>query len=95
MAKYSSPFKANPGWILCRPFVEKDDTFQSAKETSGECMVSEVLAVGADYTDDHGIHRDTKVKVGDIILHIWETNTITIKFDKYRAVHFSRVIGIK
>ena len=90
-----SPFKCNPGWILAKPFVDKDDTFQSLKETSGECMVSEVIAVGSDYTDDNGNHRSTEVKPGDIILHIWETNTVTIKFDKHRAVHFSRVIGIK
>ena len=95
MAKYSSPFKCNPGWIIAKPFVDKDDTFQSLKESSGECQVSEVLAVGDDYVDDNGNHRETKVKIGEVILHIWETNTFTLKFDKYRAVHFSRVIGIR
>lgn len=90
-----SPFKALPGWIICKPYINKNDTFHSLKETNGECQVSEVLAVGNDYIDDHGNHRKTNVKVGDIILHIWETNTVTIKFDKYILVHFSRVIGIK
>lgn len=95
MAKYSSPFKCNPGWILARPFVDKDNTFQSAKETSGDCMVSEVLAVGDSYVDDGANLRETEVKPGDIILHIYETNVFTLKFNKYIAVHFSRVIGIK
>jgi co-chaperonin GroES (HSP10) len=90
-----SPFSPLPGFVICRPFVDKEDTFQSLKETSGDCQVSEVLAVGDDYIDDHGNHRTTKVKVGDMIVHFWETNTFTIKFDKYRAVHFSRIIGIK
>lgn len=90
-----SPFQALPGWIICKPYIDKNDTFQSLKETSGECQFSEVLAVGDDYIDDHGNHRTIKVKVGNVILHIWETNSFTIKFDKYRAIHFSRVIGVK
>jgi co-chaperonin GroES (HSP10) len=89
-----SPFKANPGFIICIPYIDKEDTFTSLKETNGECQVSEVIAVGDEYKDDHGNLRTTPVKVGDKILHFWATNTFTLKFDKYRAVHFSQVIGI-
>jgi hypothetical protein len=95
MAKYSSPFKCNPGWIIAKPFVDKDDTFKSATETGGDCQVSQAIEVGSEYTDDNGNLRKPIVKKGDIFLHLYESNTFTIKFDKYRAVHFSRVIGIK
>jgi co-chaperonin GroES (HSP10) len=90
-----SPFTVNPGFIICIPYIDKEDTFTSLKETSGECQVSEVIEVGSEYIDDHGNLRKTTVKVGDKILHFWATNTFTLKFDKYRAVHFSQVIGVK
>jgi co-chaperonin GroES (HSP10) len=90
-----SPFKPLPGFLICKPFIDKDDTFKSEREISGDCQISEVIAVGDDYIDDHGNSRNTKVKIGDTIVHLYESNTFTIKFDKYRAVHFSRVIGIK
>lgn len=95
MAKYSSPFKANPGFIIAKPYIETDQTFKSEKETSGDCQQSIALDVGPDYIDDHGNSRTTKIKTGDVFLHIYETNTFEIGFEKYRAVHFSRVIGIK
>ena len=95
MAKYSSPFKANPGFIIAVPYVEKDQTFRSEKETSGDCQQSVALDIGDDYIDDHGNPRTTKVKVGDTFLHIWESNVFEMGFEKYRAVHFSRVLAIK
>jgi co-chaperonin GroES (HSP10) len=90
-----SPFIADPGWIIAKPYIAKDQTFVSEKQTSGDAQESVALSVGPDYTDDHGNLRKTKVKVGDDFLHIYDTNTFEIGFEKYRAVHFSRVIGIK
>lgn len=90
-----TPFKANPGFIIAVPYVDKNDTFQSAKEAGGDCQVSQAIDVGSEYTDDNGNLRKPIVKIGDVFLHLYESNTFTLKFDKYRAVHFSRVIGIK
>ncbi len=89
-----TPFKALPGWIICKPYVSKDQTFVSEKESSGDAQKSEVLSVGKDYVDDHGNKRTAEVKVGDVILHFYSQHTYEIGFDKYRAIHFSQVIGI-
>jgi co-chaperonin GroES (HSP10) len=91
----STPFKPQAGYIITTPYTSKDATFVSDKETDGWAGISEVLAVGEEYIDDHGNLRQTKVKKGDIILHLYSQNTFEEGFTKYRAVHFSQVIGIK
>lgn len=87
-------FDPLPGWLLTKPYITKEQTFISEKESSGDAGKSEVLEVGDTYIDDHGNERRTNVKVGDIILHIYSQNTFEMGFDKYRAVHFSQVISI-
>lgn len=93
--KSNSPFTAQEGWIICIPYISKDDTFVSEKEVSGEAQQSEVISVGEPYLDEKGNKKTTDVKKGDIILHTYSMDTCTIGFNKYRIVPFSRVLGIK
>ena len=90
-----SPWSAEQGWIITIPYISKDQTFQSDKETSGEAQQSTAIAVGGPYIDDRGQKHTTDVKVGDVILHTYSMDSCTIGFDKYRIVPFSRVLGIK
>jgi co-chaperonin GroES (HSP10) len=90
-----TPFNALPGFLICKPFVSKDDTFISDKEVAGEPQISEVISVGGGYIDDHGNSRTPPVKLGDVILHRYTSDDLTIEFDKYRIVHFSNVLGLK
>ena len=83
-----------PGWIIAKPYISKEQTFISEKESSGDAGKSEVLFVGDEYIDDNSNKRTTEVKVGDVILHIYSQNSFELGFDKYRAVHFSQVISI-
>ncbi len=92
--KLKSPFVAQPGFIIARPYVSKDQTFVSVKESAGDAQQSEVISVGKDYIDDHGNKRAAEVEVGDIILHFYAQHTYEVGFDKYRAIHFSQVMGI-
>lgn len=101
-----TPFKPMPGYIICKPYVPKDKAFISETETAGEATVSEVLAVGCDYVDDHGnvrmspVHVNNQgvfctIKAGDIILHAYTPNDFINEFNHYRVVHFSQVLGVK
>jgi len=84
-----------PGYIITRPYIP-DTTFGGVKESAGEAQISEVVAVGKEFTDDHGNKRTTDVKVGDIILNSYtQHDFISGEYGKYRAVHFSQIIGIK
>jgi co-chaperonin GroES (HSP10) len=83
-----------PGWVITRPYLPKEQTFISEKETAGGAQKSEVLDVGADYIDDHGNPRTTEVKKGDVILHFYSQHDFEIEFSKYRAIHFSQIIGV-
>ena len=87
-------FIAQPGWIIAKPYISKDQTFISEKESSGDAGKSEVLAVGGEFMDEHGNIRHIEVKVGDVILHIYSQNSYEMGFEKYRAVHFSQVIAV-
>jgi len=91
----TSIFVALPGYLICKPYIEKDQTFQSAKDSAGDLQRSVVVSVGASFVDDHGNIRESPVKKGDVILHRYTSNTGTIGFDEIRAVHFSEVIGKK
>lgn len=82
-----------PGFIVTKPYLSPNQTFQSVKEESGFCQKSEVVAIGGSYTDDHGNLRECPVKVGDVILHKWSTDDFDIEFTKYRAVPFYTVIA--
>lgn len=95
MSNKTTTFDALPGYLLCKPYVETDQTFQSAKESAGDLQRSEVVSVGASFVDDHGNIRESPAKKGDVILHRYTSNTGTIGFDEIRAVHFSDVVGIK
>lgn len=88
-------FDPQPGFIILKPYIEKKQTFVSGKETAGDAQQSEVIAVGKEYIDDNGNKRTTNVKKGNVILHFYTQHTYEVGFDKYRAVHFSQVIGIK
>ena len=92
--KSKSPFSALPGWIITKPYIPTDATFVSANETSGDAQKSEVLEVGEAYRDDNGNIREPLVKPGDIVLHFYAQQTYEVGFDKFRAVHFSQIIGI-
>jgi co-chaperonin GroES (HSP10) len=92
--KTKSPFEPMPGYLIVKPYIP-NTTFKSEKEIAGEARASEVLAVGDSFIDDHGNKRTIDVKVGDVILHTYDQNDFEIGFDKYRAVHFSRILGIK
>lgn len=93
--KLKSPFEPMPGYIIAIPYVEKDQTFVSAKESAGDLQRSVVVSAGDSYIDDHGNIRQSLVKKGDVILHRYTSNTGTIGFDEIRAIHFSEVIGKK
>lgn len=94
MAKYSSPFKANPGFIIAKPYIETDQTFVSDKENPGFSQKSEVLEVGGSFIDDHGNLRKPSCDKGDIIVHEYAQNEYEVGFEKYRAIKFYQVIGI-
>lgn len=89
-----SPFKALPGFVICKIYVD-NGPFASEKEVAGDSQVSQVLEIGDSYIDIQGNKRGTQVKVGDVILHRYTSDDITIKFDKYRIVHFDNIFGIK
>lgn len=57
-------------------------------------MVSEVLAMGPDVTDTHGIERYPHCKAGDIIVSADSNKTIEVQTHKLRFVHFSEIHGI-
>lgn len=82
------------GWILVIPYLQPDSIFQSVKESSGESMKSEVIAIGDDLTDDNGIIRKPNCKIGDIIVHKWLSEDFNIGTTKMRFVHFADLRGI-
>jgi co-chaperonin GroES (HSP10) len=90
-----TPFDAMPGWLIVKPYVDKEATFVSEKESAGFSQKSEVLEVGKPVVDSYGILRKPPCKKGNIIIHEYAQNEFEIGFDKYRAIHFSQVIGIK
>lgn len=83
--------KPQPGYILTKPYVQKQKVFKSAKETIGEDQMSEVLEVGDSVQDEKGNLRTTSVKKGDIILHAYSNKTLEVDFEEYRFVHFTEV----
>ena len=95
MAKQKTPFQALPGFIICKVYIPAESTFVSEKEVAGDSQMSEVVSVGGFYKDDHGIDRISPVKEGDIILHKYTSDDLTINFDRFRVVHFSNIMGVK
>jgi co-chaperonin GroES (HSP10) len=87
-------FEVSPGWIIARPYIEKEKTFISNKEVAGDIQKSEVLFIGDNYLDENGNLRNSPCKIKDIILHQYTSNDTEIGFDKYRAVRFYEVIAI-
>ena len=53
--------KPQPGYILTKPYVQKQKVFKSAKETIGEDQMSEVLEVGDSVQDEKGKDRKSVV----------------------------------
>ncbi len=94
-AKIKSPFSPVPGWIIAIPYIEEEKTFKSDKVVAGEAQKSEVLAVGDSFIDDHGNLRTPPCKVGDIIIHSYIQNDYETDFNKFRAIKFFEVIGVK
>lgn len=90
----STIVEALPGFIIAKPYIPDDQTFVTAKESAGFGQISEVLDVGGEYLDDHGNLRTSPVEKGQVILHVYSPDEFTMKFETYRAVHFSKVIGI-
>lgn len=80
-----------PGYLFCKPYIQKQKVFKSAKETVGEDQMSEVLEVGPDVLDDKGNLRTTSVKKKDVILHAYSNKTLEVDFEEYRFVHFTEV----
>jgi co-chaperonin GroES (HSP10) len=90
----SSTFKTLPGWIICKPYIPKDETFVSVKESAGYSQRSEVVAVGDTFIDENHIEWKPTCKVGDIIMHEYAQNEFELSFDKYRAIKFYQVIAV-
>lgn len=84
----------HPGYILCKPYIEKDKTFIAAKEQDGLDQRSEILAIGQDVLDSYGVLRKPYCKVGDVILNAYSNKEFELDFTKYRFVHFSEIHGI-
>lgn len=82
------------GYILCQPYLPKNTTFVSGRESSGEDQKSEVLVVGNDVIDNEGNLRASPCQKGDIIIHAQTNKEFELSFTKYRFVHFSEVHGI-
>ena len=89
-----SPFAAESGWLITIPYVSKDSTFVSEKETAGFSQKSEIISVGGSYRDDHGNLRKSPCKKGDIVIHEYAQHEFEFGFSKYRAIKFHQVIGI-
>lgn len=87
-------FKPTPGYLLCKPYIDSEKTFQQLKESPGDLQRSEVVGVGASYTADKEIQK-SPAKKGDMILHRYTSNTGTIGFSEIRAIHFTEVFGIQ
>lgn len=83
------------GWILTKEYTPKK-TFTSPQQAIGDAQKSEIIAIGEQYTDDYGnLHTpDNDWKVGTIIIHGDNNNDFELDFDRYRFVHFSRVMGL-
>lgn len=92
--KKQNIFAPSPGWLITRPYISKEQTFNSLKEEAGSAQKSEVLSVGSEYVDDHGFIRKSPCKVGDVILHSYIQDDYEVGFDKFRAVRFFQVIGV-
>jgi co-chaperonin GroES (HSP10) len=89
-----SKFKALPGFIIAIPHIVKE-TFNSSKLTAGDCQKSEVIAVGDKYVNDYGKAFDAPVKVGDIVLHRYTSDSWEENSQEYRVVHFNNIFGKK
>jgi co-chaperonin GroES (HSP10) len=86
--------KPSQGTIVAIPFISSSSTFKSVKESSGDAQLSEVIAVGENYIDDHGTMRIAPCKVGDIIVNHYVQDTREIDFTEYRFIHFYEVRGV-
>ena len=82
------------GYLLAKPYIEKDSVFLPAKATDGLDQTSEILAVGESVIDSNGIERKAPCKVGDIVHHAYSNKEVEIKFDKFRYIHFTEVHGV-
>lgn len=82
------------GVIIGTPYVNKSSTFKSVKEEAGYAQLSEVIAVGSSFIDDHGNLREPTCKCGDIILHSYVQDDREIDFQNYRFIKFFQVLGV-
>jgi len=93
-------FKPSPGYLLIDP-LEKDKKSDFIHVTDSQDMPFKgtVLAVGDNYTDDKGIEKSTKIKVGDFVLYsIMGTEEFKMEYKdnlRYRLIvsPFSRILG--
>ena len=90
----SRPFKPTQDTIVAKPYIGKNKTFTSSKESAGDIQISEVIAVGSSYIDTGGIKREAPCKKGDIIIHEYTSNTGDVDFNEYRFVKFHQVLSI-
>jgi len=87
-------FVPTSGQIICKPYIDENQTFKSVKEEAGYAQKSEVVAIGSSYVDDHGNIREPMCKKGDIILHKYAQDDYELDFEKYRVIHFSMLLGV-
>lgn len=89
----TTSIKPTPGYLLATPYVGSGP-WSSVKESAGEDVKSEVVAVGPSVIDSEGIERRAPCNVGDVVISTDSNKTFEDNFTKYRFIHFTEVHGI-